>query len=297
MRHQDRSNYSSQKSPVDSINGSDDLSYLNDISNISSRYDGESGEESSMNSGLTGGTNNSAAPSALRKSKYSRYPYARSDIDSETNNSLGSSISSYNSYNNNSYSRSSPQNYNNIDFSHSYDNPTLEDDCYEEKEAEQNRRKIKKIHRNKDQEQNRNTNESLSHRSAITYYSTDHPLPSQTVLQNGVSIGATGHILGRHTRMELFFKKKWKEYIWVHCKPVSLLFFSSKTDCLKWMKQRYLPQDEKKALIKHHINFDPMGILAEKDAQQLLLSNTSNVTKFDMSEVRSKRESVDGSYT
>lgn len=241
-------------------------------------------EESSINSALTGtSSNNSVAPSALRKGKYSRYPYARSDIDSDGNNSLGSSISSYHSYTKSHYR----YRYN--------DSPVGEADDVEYHQHQQQEQK-----HSADQSIKSNVSESKSSRSAVTPYSSDHPLPSHILLRNGVTVGATGYILARHTRFSILFKKKWKELIWVHCKPATIIFFASKKDCLKWMKKKHLANDEKKKLIKHAIDFDTMGVFKGKSKDQIskpLSPTSANIMKYNMTDVRSKRESVDGSFS
>merc|ERR1712087_88234 len=71
----------------------------------------------------------------------------------------------------------------------------------------------------------------------------------------------------------------------------------SQKNCLKWMRKKYLSTDEKKKLIKHSIDFDTQGVLSTDQDPKQHSSSSKNILKYSMSDVRSKREDVDGSYS
>lgn len=121
-------------------------------------------------------------------------------------------------------------------------------------------------------------------------------LPSYASLPNGLVIGDSGHILGRCSRRALFFKKSWREFVWVHCKPVTILIFRSPVDAQKWMNAKYLRNNEKKLLIKYSIDFDLMGFLkGNGDKSEGVNQSPPSVKKFVMADVRTKRTKIDGS--
>lgn len=227
-------------------------------------------------SSLAGSSINNAAPSALRKGKYSRYPYPRSDLDSDGNNSLGSSMKSYHSYSQGHY-------YGQYTDTYPGDNYKVGRDKHINGAEKILPQSI--------------ANESKSYRSAVTPYTEDRPLPSHVMLPNGATIGATGYILSRHTRLSILFKKSWKELIWVHVKPTTIIFFESRSDCNRWMRKPSLSPDAKKKLIKHSIDFDAMGSLIENQNCKSNATHSTKVMTYSMTDVRSKKLDVDGSYS
>jgi len=251
----------------------------------------DQGDEGSMNSGLSSSLNGSSLngsslngasiPSALRRGRYSNHSYARSDLDSDANNSLTSSIDSYSSYNQHGYQygkqRNSPSRNG---YKQNYDQYL---DSTRSRQSNENYQG--------------NNIKAKAARNSIGAFAPDEALPSHVLLRNGVAIGATGYILSRHTRFSIIFKKKWKELIWVHIKPATIIFFGSKKDCLRWMRKKYLSVDEKKKLIKHSIDFDTMGTLTGDQSAKDPTDVSTSITTFCMTDVRSKREEVDGSYS
>lgn len=123
-------------------------------------------------------------------------------------------------------------------------------------------------------------------------------LPSYCTLANGITILNSGSIYGRCSRFSVFFRKKLKEYIWIHCKPATILFFRSVQDASKWMNSKFLPFDEKKKLIKYSLDFDTMGVLKKKRSSSKLSPapiENIRVMKYDMTDVHTKRSKLDGS--
>lgn len=181
----------------------------------------------------------SAAPSALRRGKYTYQYYC--DSSKEGNSSMGSSqVRSTRSSKSNGYFHPNPR-------------FRLPD---ERKKKKKNKISPRTLRPN---------------------------LPMNTTLPNGVAIGESGYILGRTTKMSIMFKKQWTHFVWVHCKPCTILLFGSVRESQTWMENKYLPNDKKKKLLKLAIDFGNIG-------------NGSGKSR-DISEVRTKQSYVDGSIT
>ena len=123
-------------------------------------------------------------------------------------------------------------------------------------------------------------------------------LPTNCTLPNGVAVYNSGLIHGRCSRLSNLFRKKWKEVVWVHCKPATLLIFRSIDDAKKWMSSTILSNDEKKKLIKIVIDFDTMGVLSKKTKKHqnpVEQGYNHRASKLNMSDVKSTRSKVDGS--
>lgn len=204
----------------------------------------------------------SAAPSALRRGKYTSHYYDQSDADTDLGNST---IESNTLQNNHGYFY--PRNNMNKNFRLPDGNNSSAS-------------KGRKINRKK-----------ISPRPVPS-------LPSNITLSNGVDIGESGYILGRCTKMALLFKKQWQQMVWVHCKPCTILLFCSLKDSQKWMDSKYLSKDEKKKLVKFSINVDLTGKYitsgGSKNREGLSCAKSG---KYCISDVKTKRSTVDGSYT
>ena len=121
----------------------------------------------------------------------------------------------------------------------------------------------------------------------LTKLSAHNQLPSQVTLPNGLTLLNSGYIYGRCSRLSILLKKKWKEVVWIHVKPATILIFRNLDDSMKWMNAKFLSHDEKKKIIKLSIDFDTMGSLTP--------SPSLRVMKLNMMDVTTKRSKLDGS--